>query len=155
MLPDNRQQAAGILEIVTDWATSRQDIRGVALVGSHARDAARPDSDVDLVFLSTHPNSFRDTAWLTSVDWSQAGVHLTKWRDEEYGAVWSRRAWFKPECEVEFAFAPLSWAEVSPVNPGTKRVVTDGCGILYDPDGLLDRLTLAVTAAVQKRNTPA
>lgn len=64
--------------------------------------------------------------------------------DEEYGAVWCRRAWFKPQYEVEFAFASLSWADVSPVDQGTERVVSDGCRILYDPDELLKRLAVAV-----------
>lgn len=141
---DDRDRMFEILQIVTDWAKSQEDVRGVALVGSHARDAARPGSDVDFVFLSKNPDRFRDARWLASVEWSRAGVDLTKWTDEEYGAVWCRRAWFKPEVEVEFAFASLSWAEASPVDQGTVRVVSDGCRILYDPDGLLKRLTLAV-----------
>ena len=130
--------------MITDWVKTQEDIRGVALVGSHARDTARPDSDIDLVLLSKNPNRFRDAAWLTNLAPSRTTMHLTKWADEEYGAVWSRRAWFEPECEVEFSFAPLSWAEASPVDPGTARVVSDGCRILYDPDGLLQRLISAI-----------
>lgn len=145
-MADNRDRALEILAIVTDWAKSHEDIRGIALVGSHARGAARPDSDIDVVMLSKDPKSFRDAAWLTSVEWSRAGVHVTTWADEEYGAVWSRRAWFEAECEVEFAFACLSWADVSPVDHGTARVMADGCRILYDPDGLLKRLILAVAS---------
>jgi uncharacterized protein len=139
-LADMRARVAGILKILTEWARLRRDIRAAALVGSHARDEARLDSDVDLVFLSRKPDTFRDAAWLMSIDWSQAGVHLNKWADEEYGIVWSRRAWFNPECELELAFAPLSWADASPVDEGTARVVSNGCLILYDPDGLLKRL---------------
>jgi len=144
LLADNRDRVLEILETVTDWARLQEDIRGIALVGSHARGAARPDSDIDLVLLSKDPNRFRDAAWLRNVGPSRPDIHLRKWTDEEYGAVWSRRAWFKPDCEVEFAFAPLSWADVSPVDHGTARVVSDGCRILYDPDGLLKRLTLAL-----------
>ena len=39
----------------TAWAASQPDIVAVGLAGSHARGAARPDSDVDLVILSTDP----------------------------------------------------------------------------------------------------
>jgi Nucleotidyltransferase domain len=139
-LADNHPRITRILEVLTEWVRSQPDIRAAALVGSHARDEALPDSDVDLVFLSRNPDRLRDTAWLLSVGWSHAGVQLTKWADEEYGAVWSRRAWFNPECELELTFAPLSWADVSPVDQGTARVVSSGCRILHDPDGLLKRL---------------
>jgi predicted nucleotidyltransferase len=133
-----------ILRTVVDWAKTKEDIRGVALVGSHARDQARRDSDIDLVLLTEHPDDFRNAASLTTIDWSGAGVHPMKWTDEEYGVVWCRRICFKPDFKLEVAFAPLSWSDVSPVDKGTERVVSDGCRVLYDPDGLLKRLTLAV-----------
>jgi len=133
-----------ILEIITDWAKSREDIRGLALVGSHARNKARLDSDIDLVFLTKNPGDFRNISSLTTIDWSLAGVQPATWTDEEYGLVWSRRMWLKPEHEIEFAFAPLSWADVSPIDSGTHQVVSDGCRVLYDPDGLLKRLRAAI-----------
>jgi uncharacterized protein len=144
ILADNRSLAPPILEIVNDWAKSQESIHGLALVGSHARNATRPDSDIDFVFLSKNPNDFRSAAWLTGLEWSRAGAHLAKWADEEYGVVWSRRIWLKPDFELDVVFAPLSWAGVSPVDKGTERVVSDGCRVLYDPAGLFDRLKLAV-----------
>jgi uncharacterized protein len=125
------------LEAVTAWAKLRSDIRGVALVGSHARGQPRADSDVDLLLLAENPSRFRDPAWLADLDLPPA-----RWRDEEYGPVWSRRVWLASGDEIELSFAPLSWADVSPIDPGTRKVVSDGCRILYDPDGLLQRLTL-------------
>jgi uncharacterized protein len=133
-----------LLETVTDWVEAKEEIRGLALVGSYARDAVRPDSDIDLLLLTENPQDFRDAAWLATIDWSRVGIRPTKWADEEYGVVWSRRIWFQPKEEIEFAFAPLSWADPSPVDKGTRRVVSDGFRVLYDPDGLLWRLTLAV-----------
>ena len=132
-----------LLDSVIDWVKSQNDICGLALVGSHARHVARPDSDIDLVVLSTCPSRFRDAGWLNAIKWSRAGFQLNEWIDEEYGAVWSRRARLRPECEIEFAFAALSWADVSPVDQGTCRVISDGCRILYDPQALLERLMLA------------
>ena len=58
--------------------------------------------------------------------------------------MWCRRIWLEPSFELEVAFAPLSWAEVWPIDKGTERVVSDGCRVLYDPDGLFKRLMLAV-----------
>jgi uncharacterized protein len=139
------EQANAIVRTVSHWVKTKDNIRGLALVGSFARNAARGDSDIDLILLTENPTEFRDTTWLPSINWLAAGVRLLKWDDEEYGVVWSRRAWFEPECEVEFTFALTTWADVSPVDIGTSRVISDGCRILYDPEGLLKRLTTALT----------
>ncbi len=48
------------LEAATQWAHERDDIVGLALIGSHARDAARPDSDVDLFVLCENSRSLID-----------------------------------------------------------------------------------------------
>lgn len=141
----NRAPADTLLETITAWAKAREEIRGLALVGSYAREAAQAGSDIDLVLLTRNPCDFRDAASLETIDWRAAGVHPTEWSDEEYGAVWSRRIWLEPEYEIEFAFAALSWANVWPVDKGTHEVVSNGCRILYDPDGLLERLKAAVT----------
>lgn len=141
---------SGILETIADWAQAREDIRGLALAGSHARNEARADSDIDLIVLVKNPSAFRDVESLTSIDWSRAGAHRKRWADEEYGAVWSRRIWLEPEHEIEFTFASLPWADVSPVDSGTYRVVSDGCRILYDPDGILTRLQDAVCRVLGK-----
>lgn len=142
MFADDQYLAPRILEIVTDWAKAQRSIRGVALVGSHARSTASPNSDIDFVLLTKNPNDFRSTAWLTGLEWSSASIHITKWADEEYGVVWSRRIWLAYDLELELTFAPLSWAEISPIDKGTERVVSNGCRALYDPEGLLKRLIL-------------
>jgi predicted nucleotidyltransferase len=59
-----------ILQVVLAWAIAQSKIRAVALVGSHARGTARPDSDIDLMLLTTDPHGFRtDTAWVEQIDW--------------------------------------------------------------------------------------
>ena len=76
---------------------------------------ARPDSDIDLVLLTTDPHAFRaDTAWLDAIDWTTVGARPAKWQDEDYGLLWSRRLWLDQSGgEVEFGFAPPSWADVT------------------------------------------
>jgi predicted nucleotidyltransferase len=133
-----------ILKIVADWAESQNDIRGLALVGSHARGNARAGSDIDLVFLCRDANRFRDPESLNGIDWSRAGMEVIKWADEDYSALWSRRAWVTGAGEIEFGFTSLSWADISPVERGTAEVMSGGCRILYDPDRLLTRLAEAV-----------
>ena len=47
------------------WAAARPDIQALALAGSHARGAARPDSDVDLILLCDEPTRYvQDTTWV-------------------------------------------------------------------------------------------
>jgi hypothetical protein len=40
---------ANVVKAVTDWATIQTTIRGLVLVGSHARGEACADSDIDFI----------------------------------------------------------------------------------------------------------
>lgn len=140
------KRAGRIVQVILEWARAQPKIRAVALVGSYARGTAQADSDIDLVVLTTDPEAFRAEAfWLDAIEWTSIGDRPVKWQDEDYGLLWSRRLWFEGKrVELEIGFAPLSWAEVSPLDPGTRRVVADGCRILHDPEGLLSRLYAVV-----------
>jgi streptomycin adenylyltransferase len=144
-------QAERILQILVDWAKAQPTIQAVAIVGSHARGAARADSDIDLVLLATNPRAFRtDVAWLDAIDWNAIGFRPMKWQDEDYGELWSRRLWLEQNGgEIEFGFASPSWADVNPLDPGTRRVIADGCCILHDPKKILSRLCAAVSGPGQ------
>ncbi len=144
--------AERIFQVVVDWARTQPTIQAVAMVGSYARGQARPDSDLDLVFLATNPLDFRaDIGWLQAIDWGALNVRPLKWEDEDYGALWSRRIWLEPNgVEVEIGFASVSWANVNPLNSGTRHVISDGCRILHDPKGMLRRLCSAVRQAEQR-----
>jgi hypothetical protein len=137
-------EAEKVLVEVMQWAEARS-FSGLALVGSYARGQARERSDIDLVLLANDPDVFRqDAAWLTEIAWSRAGVHPLAHEDAQYGAVWSRHVQLDNGLEIEFSFAPLSWADTTPIDPGTRRVVMDGCRILYDPGCVLAALCAAV-----------
>jgi uncharacterized protein len=135
-----------IVQMILAWARTETKVRAIALAGSLARGTARADSDIDLVVLTDAPEFFRaDANWLDAINWSDVAARPLKWRDEEYGVLWSRRLWVEQgRVEVEIGFARPAWANVNPLDPGTQRVVADGCRILYDPDGLLARLCAAV-----------
>ena len=144
-------QAERILQIIVDWAKTQPTIQAVAVVGSHARGTARAESDIDLMLLATNPQAFRaDVAWLDAIDWNAIGSRPMKWQDEDYGELWSRRLWLEQNGgEVEFGFASPSWADVNPLDPGTRRVIADGCCILHDPKKILSRLCAAVSGPRQ------
>ncbi|MBV8088368.1 MAG: GNAT family N-acetyltransferase [Alphaproteobacteria bacterium] len=147
------EHPARILDVIIGWAKLRRDVRGVALVGSHARGTARPDSDIDLVVLADDPETLRaDSSWIEAVDWSDTGVKVANWRDEDHGAVWSRRACLSSGAEVEITVATVAWASIAPLDAGTRWVVSDGCRILHDPAGFLGRLYEAVEST---HNPPA
>jgi uncharacterized protein len=142
---DEGRGVARVLEAIVAWAKGRADIHGVVLVGSRATGKARPDSDIDLVLLTTDSRRFRaDLLWVGAIDWRDVATGDINWSDEDYGVVWSRRILLGPGCEVELSFAPLSWAATAPLDARTRRVVSDGCQILYDPAGFFDRLRKAV-----------
>ena len=140
--------AERIIRAIVDWAEAKPTIRAVAVVGSYARGTARADSDIDLVLLTTNPDRFRaDTAWLDAIAWHAIGAQPMKWEDEDYGKLWSRRLWLERNAgEVEFGFAQPSWADNNPIDPGTRRVIADGCRILHDPENMLSRLCTAISS---------
>jgi len=138
----DRLRIEHIVRAVLAWASAEPKIRAVALVGSHARGAARRDSDIDLVVLVTDSQGFRaDTTWLEQIHWQAVDSRAQKWQDEDYGVAWSRRVWLAADSvQVELTFTPISWANVDPRDAGTFSVISRGCRILYDPDALLVRL---------------
>jgi uncharacterized protein len=130
-----------ILAEVARWARCRTEIAAIALVGSWARGMARVDSDVDLMLLSANPSWFRDNpTWLDEINWSIFGTKVNSWEDKDYGAIWSRHVLLDDGSKIEFSFGLHSWASIDPIDPGTFRVVNDGCQIIYDPEQLLARL---------------
>lgn len=108
---------------------------GAALIGSHARGEARPDSDVDLMIVTSSPRRYmEDHEWMSAFG-SPETVAVEQW-----GAVTSLRVRFERGPEVELGITAPEWLRTDPVDPGTAEVVRAGCRILFDRDGLLGRL---------------
>ena len=115
----------------------------MALVGSWARGTARADSDVDQIVLTG-----RRDRYLDADDWTAALGATRLLRTQAWGPLTERRLLLKGGLEVEVGIAEPSWAATDPVDPGTRRVVTDGLRILHDPEGRL--AALAVAAATDR-----
>jgi uncharacterized protein len=139
--------AERIIETIVNWAKEQPTVQAVAVVGSYARGTARPDSDLDVIVLTTNPQAFRaETAWLEAA----VGTPVRRWQDEDYGQLWSRRLWLEQNnAEIELGFASPAWADVNPLDPGTRAIIEDGCRILHDPIKILDRLCAAVLGLEQ------
>lgn len=136
-----------VVRSVALWARSQPDILAVVLVGSWARGAASSKSDIDLIFLSENCSSRRSSVrWLKQFIRKNHLPNLVKFIDQTYGVAWSRRTKLRGGLEIEFTFANQSWASTSPIDSGTRRVVSGGFRPLYDPFNLLQQLQSAVIA---------
>jgi hypothetical protein len=127
---------------VAAWAGARDDVVAAAVVGSWARGTARSSSDVDIVVLTSDKDRYvRDGAWVRHAVGQEAELVRTL----EWGPVTERRVRLHSGLDVEFGFVDPSWASTDPVDPGTARVVLDGCQPLVDREGLLEALITAVS----------
>jgi len=136
---ERRREVGALLERAPGWATARDDVVAIALVGSWARDAAGPWSDLDLVVLVEDP-----TAYTESDDWIDElapGAKLV--RTGDWVAIVERRLLLPSGLEVEVGFGRPSWAATEPVDPGTRHVVRDGLRAVHDPRRLLAMLVAA------------
>jgi hypothetical protein len=140
-------EIAAILTDIGRWVRSRPDLRGLALVGSHASARARANSDIDLILPTDAIAAYQDDDWVQNALGSRRAIAET--RGEWFGNVWSLFVRLAEGREVEFTFAERSWTSTHPPDPEVCRVVHDGIVILHDPDGEL--LALCRACGVQPR----
>lgn len=122
-----RQRAVrAVIDDVRTWATERNDVQAVVLVGSYARQTERMGSDVDLLVLADEPDRLADSGWFEML---RPGARLV--RAMNWGPVRERRMRLRSGLQVELGIAPISWAAV-PLDEGTRRVLSDGHRLIYD-----------------------
>jgi predicted nucleotidyltransferase len=113
------------------WAASQPDLLAVGLVGSYARHAATPESDVDLVLLARQPRRYLD-----DTGWARRFGPLRDQRVEDYVRLVSLRVWYADGLEVEYGLTDPTWA-AAPLDAGTARVIGDGLRVLFEREPLL------------------
>ncbi len=105
-----------MLPSIATWAGGRDDIVGVAVVGSWARVTPRIDSDLDVVVLARAKGRYvTDDDWITSALGRGAKIVRT----QTWGVVTERRVRLSSGLEVEFEFATTTSAVADPVDPGS------------------------------------
>ncbi len=125
--------ADGLIHDVVRWASGQPEVRALVLVGSQARGAARPDSDVDLVIVSEQPaRLLNDRAWIHTFG------TVVQQATEEWGRLKSLRIRYDEGPEVESGVTDVAWAD--PGDDSTLAVLLDGARVLLDRDGLFDFL---------------
>src|SRR5208282_698685 len=85
-----------VLAIASSWARHHAEVRGLALVGSWAREAAHASSDVDLVLLTDRPTIFTDQR-----DWTEDLGAVGVTREQQCGPVAERRLLLASGLELE------------------------------------------------------
>lgn len=118
-----------------NWAAAQPDVHACVVVGSYAYGRPRMGSDVDLVILSEASRRHLDDLCFISEITPQGRLV----RSAQWGSLRERRVRLPGGLFVEFGIATPGWATI-PVDPGTAKVITDGCRILTDTGLIADAL---------------
>ena len=119
------------LQSVVEWAKNEPDLMALALVGSHARGEASPESDVDLILLLRNPKEY-----IKNRDWISELGELGHIVQEDWGKVTSLRVLYADGLEVEYGLSNLEWGS-DPSDEGDAQVIGNGLIVLYEKDGHL------------------
>ena len=128
-----REHIREFLHAFVDWASARPDVQAIALVGSHARGAAKEDSDIDLVILTDQPSGY-----LEDVIWTEHFGGVENYQSEDYGKLISLRVWYQNGLEVEYGLTTPDWAAI-PLDAGTQQVMRGGMIVLFERGMILSR----------------
>jgi predicted nucleotidyltransferase len=130
-----------VLTNIASWADHRSDVRAVGVAGSWARGEPEMTSDLDVVVLTDDQSPYLDDdRWVAAALGEDAPIVRT----QRWGVATERRVRLPSGFEVEFNFAPVSWAAIDPYDEGTESVVRAGFKVLVDPLGLLQGLVEAL-----------
>lgn len=121
-LKGRRREVEQLISAVGVWVGSRADVLALGVVGSYAYRRPRLGSDVDLVLLTSQPELYGP--WI-GADSPLAPAQLI--RHQRWGPMCEWRFRRRSGLHVEFGVATPGWADVSPLDPGTARVISDGC----------------------------
>jgi predicted nucleotidyltransferase len=122
------------LKRVISWVEDEPGIVALALVGSYARDAAREDSDIDLILIAEDPGGL-----LADQSWPEQFGEIRQKQVEDYGKVISLRVFYAHGPEVEFGLAGRDWPR-QPLDEGTHQVIHAGMRVLFEREPILSTL---------------
>lgn len=127
------------------WAQKQENIIGVFLVGSWARNDAKNDSDIDLVIICSEPKIY-----LENTEWINQFAKISSSKKEDWGLVQEIRTFYDNGLEIEFGLTSNEWINSFPIDPGTYRVIHDGVKVLLDRQGQLRELIKIVSVPTNK-----
>jgi aminoglycoside 6-adenylyltransferase len=131
------------------WAGTRDDLRGVLLVGSYARQEVPADefSDVDFILICEDPASYvEDERWPDAL----GVVWMTFMEPTAGGEEMERRVLFEDGLDADFALLSAEFVRrvgEAGVPDDFADVLRRGMKILIDKDGLLESLHIPPVAS--------
>jgi aminoglycoside 6-adenylyltransferase len=135
------------LEKLSPWATGREDIRLMVIIGSRARTDRPVDlwSDLDLIVVTTNTDAYlSDEEWLKEL----GQAHITFLEGTAVGEFVERRVLFEGGLDVDFVPLPLDYIEKGWPEE-ILGVFGRGFKVIVDKDGLTGSLP-HVAATVEK-----
>jgi hypothetical protein len=130
-LKGRRLRAEAAVDGITAWAQLQADVQGLALVGSYAYGRPRMASDLDIVLVTADKKRY-----VSGVEWAGSMDRRPRLiRCQEWGPLTERRARLSSGLVVELGVVTRGWLS-APLDPGTARVLRDGCRVLHDPENL-------------------
>jgi arginine-tRNA-protein transferase len=143
-----KQELGEYFDLFQIFVETNKDAVAGAIIGSHANGTASESSDVDFLILTTDAQSYFKR---TTTEWAQLFSAVREQRIENRGAFQTIRAFYRNGLEFEFNLASPDWAGTNPIDDETRRVVEGGMKILYDPQGILEKLQKSVAAKTAKK----
>jgi molybdopterin-guanine dinucleotide biosynthesis protein A len=137
---------------VADWASEREDVRALVLVGSQARDEVPADrhSDLDLILLLDDPAPYTDDAtWV-----AELGKPVATFLEATLDGHWERRVLFETGEDVDFVLFPASALDRIEASESAAALLARGYRVLVDRIGVEGRLAAVAAKAVRPR-TPS
>jgi aminoglycoside 6-adenylyltransferase len=130
---------------VADWASEREDVAALVVVGSQARDDVPADrwSDLDLILLLDSPSRYTDDATWTS----EFGNPVVTFLEATMDGHWERRVLYETGEDVDFVLFPAAVAERIEAIELAAALLARGYRVLLDRIGVEERLARAAAAA--------
>ena len=139
-----------LLQRIIAWAQGRGDVRGLALIGSGARDEQPADewSDLDFVLVSAEAGRYLGgTEWFAEI----AEPWIATVERSPQGVLYERRVLFYGGLDADFIL--LSSADLGPLGQEPlATILTRGIKVLVDKDQLLSGSLPGIRASQGDKN---
>lgn len=132
VINERMREVDAIASRVRHMGDSQEEIQSAIVVGSFAYGRPRMDSDIDIVLaVADRSRWVSDDAWVARL----LDESFRLLREQDWGPLREQRFQTATGLEVEFGVVTGRWF-ATPVDPGTAKVLTDGCLILTDREGM-------------------
>ena len=113
------------------WGEAEPAVESIIVVGSFVRGALTMSSDLDVVILTSAPDSYlQATGWTRRVVGKSRFVCARRW-----GPMSEVRVRRPSGLQIELGISTPEWAAL-PLDTGSRRVLRDGSRVLFDRSGL-------------------